>query len=87
MPALADSLNSKTRNHWGVENKLHWVLDVTFGEDASRKRKKNEAENFNVLLKSTIALLANDKTPKFSKKRKRLQAALEPEYREKLLQF
>jgi predicted transposase YbfD/YdcC len=87
LPAIAGSLNSKTRSHWSVENNLHWVLDVTFNEDASRKRKNNEAENFNMLLKSTIALLANDKTPKFSKKRKRLQAALDPEYREKLLGF
>jgi predicted transposase YbfD/YdcC len=87
LPAIADSLNNKTRSHWSVENNLHWVLDVTFYEDASRKRKDNEAENFNMLLKSTIALLANDKTPKFSKKRKRLQAALDHEYREKLLGF
>ena len=87
LKATADCLNTNTRSHWGVENKLHWVLDVTFNEDASRKRKNNEAENFNMLLKSTIALLANDKTPKFSKKRKRLQAALDHEYREKLLGF
>lgn len=87
LPAMANSLNRKTRSHWGVENKLHWVLDVTFGEDASRKRKNNEAENFNMLLKSTITLLANDKTPKFSKKRKRLQAALDHKYRESLLGF
>lgn len=87
LPAIAGSLNSKTRSHWSVENNLHWVLDVTFNEDASRKRKDNEAENFNMLLKSTIALLANDKTQKFSKKRKRLQAALDPKYRESLLGF
>lgn len=87
LPAHADVLNVKTRSHWGVENSLHWVLDVTFREDASRKRKGNEAENFNLILKSTIALLANDKTPKFSKKRKRLQAALDQKYREKLLGF
>ena len=60
-------------------------LDVTFGEDTSRKRKNNEAENFNMLLKATITLLAKDKTPKFSKKRKCLQTALDFKYRERLL--
>ena len=87
LPAIASSLNIKTRRHWSVENNLHWVLDVTFNEDASRKRKNNEAENFNMLLKSTIALLANDKTKKLSKNGKRLKAALDPKYRENLLGF
>lgn len=87
LPAMASMLNGKIREHWSVENNLHWVLDVSFNEDASRKRKGNEAENFNMLLKSTIALLAKDNTPKFSKKRKRLQAALDPKYRENLLGF
>ncbi len=87
LPATAGILNLKTRRHWGIENSLHWVLDVTFGEDASRKRKNNEAENFNILLKATMALLTNDKTPKLSKKRKRLQAALSHKYRENLLGF
>lgn len=87
LPADAKSLNHKTRSHWGVENNLHWVLDVTFGEDASRKRKKNEAENFNIVLKSVMALLSNDKTKKISKKNKRFKAALDHKYREELLGF
>jgi len=37
------------RYHWGIENKLHWILDVAFGEDASRKRKGNAAQNFSIL--------------------------------------
>lgn len=87
LPADAKSLNHKTRSHWGVENNLHWVLDVTFGEDASRKRKTNEAENFNIVLKSVMALLSNDKTKKRSKKNKRFKAALDHKYREELLGF
>ncbi len=80
-------LNVKTRNHWAVENNLHWTLDVTFDEDASRKRKGQAPENFNIMLKAALTLLVNDQTPKLSKKRKRLQAALNPKYREKLLGF
>jgi predicted transposase YbfD/YdcC len=77
-------LNTKTRCHWGIENRLHWVLDVTFGEDASRKRKNNEAENFNIILKSVMSLLIKDES-KISKKRKRFRAAIDPKYREMLL--
>lgn len=84
LPAAASALNTKTRCHWGIENRLHWVLDVTFGEDASRKRKNNEAENFNILLKSVMNLLMNDES-KISKNRKRFKAALDPLYREMLL--
>ncbi len=36
------------RSHWGVENKLHWTLDVTFCEDASRKRNNNAAQNYSI---------------------------------------
>lgn len=87
LPAKADSLNKKARGHWSIENNLHWVLDVTFGEDASRKRKGNQAENFNIVLKSVMSLITADKTHKISKKNKRLKAALNQEYRERLLGF
>lgn len=63
------------------------MLDVTFGEDESRKRKKNEAENFNIILKSVMSLLTADKTKKLSKKNKRFKAALDVKYREMLLGF
>lgn len=86
LPAIAKDLNNKTRSHWAIENNLHWVLDVTFGEDASRKRKKNEAENFNIILKMVMNLLLEDKN-KISKKRKRFKAALDTKYRELLLGF
>lgn len=85
--ADAKLLNVKTRDHWAVENNLHWTLDVTFGEDASRKRKGQAPENFNIMLKTALTLLVNDPTPKLSKNSKRLQAALNHKYREKLLGF
>jgi predicted transposase YbfD/YdcC len=45
------------RAHWGIENQLHWVLDVTFREDASRIRKGHGAENFSLLRRMAIGLL------------------------------
>jgi len=87
LPANAETLNLKTRSHWAVENNLHWTLDVTFGEDSSRKRKHNEAENFNIILKSVLCFIMNDKQTKLSKKNKRLKALLDIEYREKLMGF
>jgi predicted transposase YbfD/YdcC len=83
--ADAITFNKDIRNHWAIENKLHWVLDVTFGEDESRKRQKYAAENFNTISKIALTLLSNDTTLRKSKKKKRLAAALEASYREKLL--
>ena len=40
-----------TRAHWVVENKLHWILDVQLGEDYSRKRYLNAAENYSIIMK------------------------------------
>lgn len=87
LSARAETLNRKTREHWSIENNLHWSLDVQFGEDRSRKYKGYAAENFNIILKTAMTLLLNDKTPKRSKNNKRLSAALDCKYREKLLSF
>jgi predicted transposase YbfD/YdcC len=63
------------RSHWAIENKLHWLLDVAFGEYASRKRKGNAAQNYSLLLKMALNLLKNEKTEKQGIKGKRLKAA------------
>ena len=47
------------RSHWGIENSLHWCLDVVFGEDACRTRKDNSAENFTVIRKIALNVLKN----------------------------
>jgi len=45
------------RAHWGIENSLHWCLDVVFNEDASRTRKDNSAENFSVIRRIALNIL------------------------------
>ena len=60
---------------WGVENSLHWVLDVTFREDDSRIRTGYAPENFNIVRQLAINLLKKESS-KLSIKRKRLMSAL-----------
>jgi predicted transposase YbfD/YdcC len=71
----AARLNTSIRQHWGIENKLHWALDVAFGEDASRKRAGNAAQNFSLLNRIALNLIRKDKSTKGSIRSKRLQAA------------
>lgn len=54
----AKTMGRRIRSHWGIENSLHWVLDVTFGEDGSRVRSRNGAANLTALRKLAIALLS-----------------------------
>jgi predicted transposase YbfD/YdcC len=67
------------RNHWGIENGLHWTLDVTFREDQSRLRKGHSPENFAVLRHITLNLLRQEPSTK-SMPRKRLACALDSDY-------
>ena len=55
----AEYFNKAIRNHWGIENSLHWTLDVQFNEDKSRKRKDNAAENFATVRRIALSKLAN----------------------------
>lgn len=73
------------RSHWGIENNLHWTLDMAFREDESRKRKANAAENFAILRKIVLNLLKADKTKKVGLKSKRLIAGWDYDYLEHLL--
>ncbi len=73
------------RSHWGVENKLHWTLDVAFSEDASRKRNKNVAQNYSILLKTALNLLKNEKSEKQGIAGKRLKASRNNQYLLKVL--
>jgi predicted transposase YbfD/YdcC len=73
------------RGHWGVENSLHWVLDVAMGEDDSRIRKDNAPESMAILRRIALNLLKQEKTLKRGIQGKRLKAALSPDYLLKVL--
>ena len=74
-----------TRGHWSIENNLHWQLDVTFGEDASRIRKANGAANMSILRRTALSMLKNETSFKRGIKGKRVAAALDENYLEKVL--
>lgn len=75
------------RSHWGIENKLHWHLDVSFNEDKSRKRNRNAAENYSVILRLALNLVKNEKSTKRSIRTKRLKAGWDNEYLKLILDF
>jgi predicted transposase YbfD/YdcC len=72
------------RNHWKIENNLHWQLDVSFGEDDSRIQDRQGAENFGVLRKIALSLLKRN-SAKLSIVRKRKAAALDTSFLEEIL--
>jgi len=73
------------RSHWGIENSLHWTLDIAFDEDRCRVRKDNGPENFAILRHIALNLLKQKKTCKRSIKGKRLLAGWKEEYLLKVL--
>lgn len=83
--ASAQEILQATRNHWGIENKLHWVLDMAFREDECRVRKGHGAENLARLRHIALNLLKQDKTTKAGIKNKRLRAGWDQDYLLQLL--
>jgi predicted transposase YbfD/YdcC len=73
------------RGHWGIENSLHWQLDVTFGEDQCRVRKGHADTNFSLLRRTALSLLKREATAKVGIKNKRLTAGWDEEYLEQVL--
>jgi predicted transposase YbfD/YdcC len=73
------------RGHWGIENSLHWVLDVVFREDDSRHYAGNSGENFALLRRWAISLLKQEKTSKDSLKTRRLRCGWDDDYLTKVL--
>jgi len=85
LDAKPEDFQNAIRSHWGIENKLHWTLDVAFSEDASRKRIGNASQNFSILNKIALNLLKNEKSSKVGVKSRRLNAGWDNHYLIKVL--
>jgi predicted transposase YbfD/YdcC len=81
----AKQLLRAVRTYWGIENKLHWVLDLAFREDESRIRKGNGAQNSAVLRHIALNLLRREDTAKISIRAKRKKAGWDNDYLLKVL--
>jgi predicted transposase YbfD/YdcC len=80
LPAKVKRLAGAVRQHWGIENSLHWVLDVAFNEDRMRQRNRNGIENLALLNRLAVSLLRQDKTIKAGVKCKRKAAGWDDDY-------
>ena len=76
----AQDFASLIRQHWDIENKLHWSLDVTFNEDRSRIRKDNAPENMAALRRLALNLLRQNRSKSISLRQKRLLCSLDEDY-------
>jgi predicted transposase YbfD/YdcC len=85
LPSNAKQFASSVRAHWGVENDLHWCLDVRFREDDCRVRKDHAPENFAVIRHIALNLLKKEKSYKGGIKAKRLKSAWDRDYLLKVL--
>jgi predicted transposase YbfD/YdcC len=81
----AQRFGRAVRDHWGVENSLHWSLDVTFREDDSRARTRNADQNMATLRRMALNLIKKDSSKKCSQRQKRIFAALDPDFLKQLL--
>jgi len=84
LPPNPAALLAVTRAHWGIENNLHWQLDVSFNEDRCRTRKDFSPLNFAIIRHAALNILKKNEA-KLSINRKRLNAAINPAFRTQLL--
>lgn len=85
LPLDVEAFAKAVRGHWGVENPLHWSLDVTFREDQSRARSKNAAQNLAMLRRIALNLIKKNPLEKVSQRQKRIFAALDTDFLAELL--
>jgi predicted transposase YbfD/YdcC len=85
LAADAERIGKTVRGHWGIENSLHWVLDVAFKEDKARNRKDHSASNMTIIRHMAVNVVKNDKSSKTSIRGRRLKAGWDDEYLLKLI--
>jgi len=80
LPPMVERISRATRSHWGIENKVHWVLDVDFQEDLSQVSTGHAAENFSILRRLSLNVIRLDPDKKKSLKGRRECAGWDNEY-------
>jgi predicted transposase YbfD/YdcC len=85
LPPKVKALAKAIRQHWSIESQLHWVLDVTFTEDASRIRKRHAPQTSALLRRLVVSILSSDTSLKDSLRGKRYQASLSTDVLERIL--
>ncbi|MDR3478333.1 MAG: ISAs1 family transposase [Gammaproteobacteria bacterium] len=82
----AEIIGTAIRQHWSIENQLHWCLDITFREDECRVREGNAAGNFSIIRHIALNLLKQETTAKVGLKIKRSKAGWSHQYLAKILE-
>lgn len=85
LPAKVKTLAKRIRQHWSIESQLHWVLDVTFTEDASRIRKDHAPQTSAMLRRLAVSILSSDTSLKDNLRGKRYRACLSTDVLERIL--
>jgi predicted transposase YbfD/YdcC len=81
----AEKILRAKRSYWGIENRLHWVLDIAFNEDRSRVRKDHAPQNFAVIRHMALNLLKQEHSVKVGIKGKRLKCGWDTDYLRRVL--
>lgn len=85
LPPRVKTFARCVRGHWGIENRLHWSLDVTFAEDQSRVRRHHGPLNLGMFRRLALSILQQDTSSKDSLRGKRLRAGWDEEFLRKIL--
>ena len=85
VPSKVKTLAKRIRQHWSIESQLHWVLVVTFSEDASRIRQRHAPQTSAMLRRLAVSILSSDTSLKDSRRGKRYRTSLSTDTLERML--